>query len=302
MGGPFESMPGSPSPRNGRSDRVQLPQSRRARVLILGDRAKADVPELADRLVEFLADRARVLGVDLSRSSEPIRQKPDLVVVLGGDGAMLAASRRLGSRRVPVMGINFGTVGFLAAVSRERAATLLDLALQNKAAVEDRVMMHATVKRDRQTLLDAHILNEVVVSRAPGQNLIDCDLMVDRRPVCSYRGDGVIVSTPTGSTAYNLAAHGPILSPRLDAWVVTPIAPHMLGMRPLVLPGHRTANLRVRQRAMFIADGHDECALRPGDVVRVAPSTRRFQLVVDDEQLFYGRLRSKLHWGAPPAS
>lgn len=295
-------MASNSTPRNTRSDRLQLPQSRPPRVLILGDRAKPDVPELAESLVEFLGDRAKVLGVDLKRSSEPIRQKPDLVLVLGGDGAMLAASRRLGKRRVPVMGINFGTVGFLAAVSRERAATVLDQALAGKAWVEDRAMMHAKVKRDTQVLIDAHILNEVVISRATGNNLMDCDLLVDRRPVCTYRGDGVIISTPTGSTAYNLAAHGPILSPRLDAWVVTPIAPHMLGTRPLVLPGHRTAHLRVHQRALFTADGHDECALRPGDVVRVGPSSRRFQLIVDRDELFYARLRSKLHWGAPPAS
>lgn len=295
-------MASSSTPRPARSDRLQIPQSRRLRILILGDRAKPDVPGLADRLVETIGDRAKVIGVDLKRSAEPIRQKPDLVVVLGGDGAMLAASRRLGKRRVPVMGINFGTVGFLAAVSRDRAAKVLDETLAGKAWVEDRAMMHATVKRDGQVLIDAHILNEVTVGRTVGHNLIDCDLLVDRRPVCTYRGDGVIISTPTGSTAYNLAAHGPILSPRLDAWVVTPIAPHMLGMRPLVLPGHRTAHLRVHQRSMFTADGHEECSLRPGDVVRVAPSNRRFQLIVDREELFYARLRSKLHWGAPPAS
>lgn len=295
-------MPSSSTPRQTSSDRLHLPQSRRLRVLILGDRAKPDVPELAKNLEAFLGERARVLGVDLKRSSEPIKVKPDLVLVLGGDGAMLAASRRLGKRRVPVMGINFGTVGFLAAVSRERAQVVIDRALSGKAWLEDRAMMHATVKRDGQVLIDAHILNEVVIGRQAGNNLIDCDLLVDRRPVCTYRGDGVIISTPTGSTAYNLAAHGPILSPRLDAWVVTPIAPHMLGMRPLVLPGHRTAYLRVHQRSMFTADGHEECSLRPGDVIRVAPSTRRFQLVVDREQLFYARLRKKLHWGAPPAS
>lgn len=295
-------MASHPSPRNARSERLQLPQSRPSRVLILGDSAKPDVPELAERLQAFLAERARVVGVDLERSKEPIRQKPDLVVVLGGDGAMLAASHRLGRRSVPVLGINFGSVGFLAAVSRDRAAAVLERALAGKARLEDRAMMHVSVRRGGETVLDSHILNEVVVARASGRNMVSCDLLVDRRPVCTYRGDGVIVSTPTGSTAYNLAANGPILSPRLDAWVVTPIAPHMLGMRPLVLPGHRTALLRVHQRAEFTADGHEERMLRTNDLVRVAPSTRRFRLVVDEEQLFYSRLRSKLHWGTGPGS
>ncbi len=288
------------STRNGRLDRLQLPKSRRPRILILGDRSKQDVPALAERLQEYVGERATLVGVDLERSYQPIRSQPDLVVVLGGDGAMLAASHRLGPRRAPVMGINFGTVGFLAAVSRERAAEVLDLVLAGEASCEDRVMMHARVRRGRSTVVDSHILNEVVVSRAAGNSLVQCDLLVDRRPVCSYRGDGVIVSTPTGSTAYNLAANGPILSPRVDAWVVTPIAPYMLGMRSLVLPGHRVATLKVQDRAVFSADGHEECALQPEDQIRVGPSTRRFRLVVDPEQRFFSRLRGKLHWGESP--
>jgi NAD+ kinase len=240
------------------------------------------------------------LGVDLKHSSTPIQVKPDLVLVLGGDGAMLAACNRLGKRRVPVMGINFGTVGFLAAVSRDRAAKVLEKVLDGKARCEDRVMMHTRVIRDRRTILDSHLLNEVVVSRGPGHALVECDLLVDRRPVCTYRGDGVIVSTPTGSTAYNLAAGGPILSPRLEAWVVTPIAPHMLGTRPLVLPGHRVATLRVHQPAVINADGHVEHSLQAGDTVRVGPSNRKFQLIVDEGQLFFSRLRKKLHWGEGP--
>jgi NAD+ kinase len=295
-------MPRSGSSKNGRLDRVQLPQSRKPRVLILGDRSKPEVPELAAKLKEILQGRAQVLGVDLKYSSRPIKVKPDLMIVLGGDGAMLSASNRLGARRVPVMGINFGTVGFLAAVSRHRAATVLSQVLAGEARFEDRVMMNVKVQRDRQTVLDSHILNEVVVSRAFGSSIVECDLLVDRKPVCTYRGDGVIVSTPTGSTAYNLAANGPILSPRLDAWVVTPIAPHMLGMRSLVLPGQRVATLRVHQNATFTADGHEEVVLKAGDTVKVVPSRRRFQLVVDDDQLFFSRLRRKLHWGESPSS
>lgn len=161
-------------------------------------------------------------------------------------------------------------------------------------------MLHARVRRDRHDLLDTHILNEVVVLRAWSAPLVEVDLTVDRRPVCTYRADGVIVATATGSTAYSLAAGGPILSPRLDAWVVTPIAPYMLGMRPVVLPAGRVASLRVETEAGFTADGHEELHLRPGDVVRVARSRRRFRMVVDAETPFYSRLRSKLRWGEPP--
>jgi NAD+ kinase len=293
-------MPKSSSLRNGRLDRVQLPKSRKPRFLILGDRSKPGSTELAKKLDQYLVGKAQVLGIDLKHSSKPVTVKPDVVLVLGGDGAMLAASNRLGKRQVPVMGINFGTVGFLAAVSRDRAADVLELVLNGKARCEPRALMHVKVMRDRKAVLDTHLLNEAVVSRAMGSSLVECDLLVDRRPVCTYRGDGVILSTPTGSTAYNLAAGGPILSPGLDAWVVTPIAPYMLGMRPLVLPGHRVATLRVHQHALFHADGHVEFGLKSGDTVRVGPSQRQLRLIVDENQRFFSRLRRKLHWGEGP--
>ena len=286
--------------KSSRLDHCELPKSRKPRVLILGDREKTEVPALARKIRKHLGDRVNYLGADLLRHLKPITTKPDLVVVLGGDGAVLAASYRLGARRVPVLGVNFGDVGFLAGVAPDRAMTVLDRVLQGKGDCEDRAMMHAKVQRNRETLLDAHVLNEVVVSRDPAAGLVSADLLVDRRPVCTFRGDGVILSTATGSTAYNLAAGGPILSPRLEAWVVTPIAPHMLGMRSIVLPGHRVAILRVQEKATFTADGHQEYHLKAGDRIRVAPSSRRFRLLVDRDELFYARLRGKLHWGATP--
>ncbi len=284
-----------------RLDNIKLPRSRKPRVLILGDHAKPRVPELAAELAEYLSSKAKVLGVDLERHFAPVESKPDLVLVLGGDGAILAASARMGSRRAPVMGINFGSVGFLAGIAPERAIDILDDVFAGRGRVENRALMNVRIRRDGEDLLDTHILNDVVVTRAPGASMVDVGLWVDRRPVCNYRGDGVIVSTATGSTAYALSAGGPILSPRLDAWLVTPIAPHMLGMRPLVLPGHRSATLQVNQSSEFTADGHEEYQLRSGDKIRVAPSRRRLPLIVDPEHLFFARLRGKLHWGEAPA-
>ncbi|HEX9793841.1 MAG TPA: NAD(+)/NADH kinase [Planctomycetota bacterium] len=287
--------------RNGvRPDAIRFPTSREARVLILPDLSKAGAEELARRLEGFLEDRAEVVGVESARESAPIALKPDLVIVLGGDGALLATSHRLGARQVPVMGLNFGNVGFLAAVAPTRAREVLDEVFDGKGVREDHALMHTKVVRGEKTLIDTHILNEVVLMRAWTSPLCEVDLTVDRRPVCSYRGDGVIVATATGSTAYSLAAGGPLLSPRLDAWVVTPIAPYMLGMRPLVLPGQRVAILTVRSQLGFSADGREECDLLPGDVVRVGPSRRRFQLVVDPKANFFARLRAKLRWGEAP--
>jgi len=284
---------------NHRPDGFQLPGSRKPRLLVVGDAAKPRIPELAARITRHLEKRTRLLGVDMRRRRTPITGKPDLVVVLGGDGAMLAVSHRLGSRRVPVLGVNFGSIGFLAAVSPERALPVLELALTGKGVCEEHAMMHARVRRGRRVLCDTHILNEVVV-RAEGSAMAEVGLTVDRRAVATYRGDGLIVATATGSTAYNLAAGGPVMSPRLDAWVVTPIAPHMLGMRPLVLPGRRVAWLAIHKPAVLTADGHETVPLEAGDTVRVGPSNRTFRLVVDPQANFFARLRSKLLWGEQP--
>ncbi|MBO46628.1 MAG: NAD kinase [Planctomycetes bacterium] len=283
-------------------DKIHLPASRKPRVLILGDPLKSESKEMADKLLEHLEGRAKVVGVDLTRSLEPIEAKMDLVIVLGGDGAMLATSHRLGRKVVPVMGINIGRIGFLTAFSPERSLGALDNILAGEGRCEAHAMMRASVRRKKEIILDTLILNEVAVVRAWGASMVEIDLTVDRRPVCTYRSDGIIVSTATGSTAYSLSAGGPVLSPRLDAWVVTPIAPHSLNQRPVVLPGSRVAKLRIHSKCGFTADGHEELRLLPGDTIHVSPSKRKFHLVVEPEANFFARLRSKLHWGESPGS
>ena len=290
----------SPGPPLPRVSSVRLPTSRKPRVMIFGDPEKPKVEPLAARLERKLKGKADVIGVELARTYEPIQEKPDLVVVLGGDGSILAISHRLGKRRVPVMGVNVGRVGFLAAVAPERANAVLDQVLAGEAVCEDRAMMAFQVRRNGDIVLDSHVLNEIVVSRAAKNTMVEVDFIDDRRPVCTFYGDGVIVSTATGSTAYNLAVGGPILSPRLDAVVISPLAPHMLGMRPLVLPSDRTFTLRVRGEGMLNSDGHLEGELMHDDRVRILPSKRRLSLVIDPQNRFYARLRSKLRWGETP--
>ncbi len=282
------------------ADRVLLPAGRKPRLLVLGDPAKPAAQEIASRLTRHLGARAELLGVQMERTLQPLGCEPDLVVVIGGDGALLAATNRLGACAAPVLGVNVGTVGFLAGVAPERALAVLDLVLDGSGIAESRGMLAFRALRGGKRDAEAHVLNDVVVTRAPNRGMCEIGLVDEGRSVCTYRGDGVIVSTATGSTAYNLAAGGPILSPRLDAIVVTPIAPHMLGMRPLVLPGTRTFTLRLRDAAALSADGRAAGSLGPGDEVLIGPSPRRLQLIVDPEQRFYARLRSKLRWGEVP--
>lgn len=277
-----------------------MPADRPPRVLILGDPDKPEVPALAERLRAHLAGRAELLGLELTRAQTPFARRPDLLVVIGGDGALLAATHRLNGGRAPVLGVNVGTVGFLAAVAPARALEVVDLALSGRAPVEDRAMLAYEARRAGEEPERGHALNDLVIARAHERSLSEVELLDEGRWVCGFRGDGVIVSSATGSTAYNLAAGGPIVSPRLDAVVVCPLAPYALAMRPLVLPSDRHFELRARSAATLAADGVPLAPLRSGDTLRVGRSDRRLLLIADPEARFYARLRSKLRWGEQP--
>ncbi|MDA0666443.1 MAG: NAD(+)/NADH kinase [Planctomycetota bacterium] len=280
----------------------ELPANRAPRVLILGDPGKETVAPMVARLQAWLQGKAAEVLVDLGMGYDPIESKPDLIVSLGGDGMILAASHRMGKRRVPVIGVNLGRVGFLAGVSTDRLEDAMKLVFAGKARIEDRAMMTFQVKRGGETVLDSHVLNEILVSRLSERTMITIDLIDERRPVCTFRGDGVIVSTATGSTAYNLSAGGPILVPSLEALVVQPLAPHTLAMRPLVLRNDRHFTLHVQDSGQLTSDGYLEGKLEAGDRIKIGPSPRRLTLVVDPNSRFYDRLRSKLHWGETPGA
>lgn len=269
------------------------------RILFLGDPRKGEARRLAKQLTASVDGLASIAGVEMARSLDPIRKRVDLVVVLGGDGAMLAAAYRLGRRQVPVLGVNLGQVGFLAAVAKDRAADALLAAVRGESATEELPMLDVRVFRGRKQLFSHHALNDVVVERHSHSGMVELDLFLERRPVCHYRADGLIVATATGSTAYSLSAGGPILSPRLRAVVIAPICPQSLSLRPLVLPSERTFTLRVGHPCTLAADGQRFEQLKAGDVVRVRPSDRRFLQLVTPDSGFFRRLRSKLHWGEP---
>jgi NAD+ kinase len=279
-----------------------LPTTRRPHVLILGDETKDKVSPLAVAAQTLLADKKVKVTVDLKATYDPIESKPDLVIVIGGDGAILATSHRLQRRRVPVLGVNVGRVGFLSAVSPARLEKVLSDVFDDYYRLEQRALMSFSVKRKGEVVLDSHVLNEIVVTRLPEESMMSIELVDERRPVCSYFGDGLIVSTSTGSTAYNLSAGGPILAPSLDALVVQPLAPHTLAMRPLVLRGDRHFSLRINSPSTLNSDGHLEGNLQPGDRIRIGPSRRTLKLLVDPKNRFYSRLRSKLHWGETAGS
>ncbi len=229
-----------------------------------------------------------------------VSEGSDALVVLGGDGTLLAASRIL-DRPIPVLGVNFGSLGFLTEIALEDLYPTLESVLSGDFSSEERFLLHAVVHRSGQDTLEADALNDVVLTKAGASRMIDIEVTVDGLFVSSFRADGLIVSSPTGSTAYNLAAGGPILHPTLPALVVTPICPHLLANRPLVISDTAAVGLRVtsaRDVEVHVSlDGQWSVRLGEGDHVAVSKGSRRLLLVKARGRDFYEALRTKLKWG-----
>jgi NAD+ kinase len=233
-------------------------------------------------------------------SGPQLAAKADAIVVLGGDGTLLAASRFV-ERSLPVLGVNFGSLGFLTEITLPELYPTLQAVLDGKYEYQERRLLHASVSRGGHARASGDVLNDVVVTKAASSRIIELDVTVDAVFVSAFRADGLIVSSPTGSTAYNLAAGGPILHPTLSAIVLTPICPHMLTNRPLVVADQAVIEVRLRKvrdvevHATF--DGQQSVTLTEEDVVRVTRSPRQLRLVRPAGRDYYEVLRTKLKWG-----
>jgi len=238
-----------------------------------------------------------------TRDYAAIGRGADLVVVLGGDGTMLHAARRLREHDVPLVGINRGRLGFLTDISREEAVRHLGDILDGRYKEEQRFMLEATVSRDGVERVRLPAFNDVVLSKGESGRLIEFNVSVDGEYVYTQRSDGMIVSTPTGSTAYSLSANGPILHPTVHCIALVPLAPHALTARPVTLPDscHIEIELLAPHEAGIFFDGHQRFDARPGDrlSIRRAPGTIR--LLHPESYSYFAMLREKLHWSAAPS-
>lgn len=274
-------------------------------VLVVGDVERKGVSDAAKRLVKSLEGRVEIRGVDLSGDADLAAIPADLVVVLGGDGAILAAARRLVGSEAPVLGINFGKLGFLAGVrSSELEAAARDVIVGRRYRLSRRMRLCATIRRSHgEPPTVSHGLNDAVVERWDPRSL-SVELIVDGEHATTYRGDGVIVATPTGSTAHSLAAGGPIVEPEMEAFVVSPMCPHSIANRPLVLGAGQVIRLRVgggSKRPGLAVDGQVLDDLREGDEVEIAKSPHPFHLALPKDRAFFDVLRTRLRWaGQPP--
>lgn len=223
----------------------------------------------------------------------------DLVVVLGGDGTLLSAARATAAVDVPLLGVNLGSLGFLTEVPLPSLYSMLDAIAQGKAAVEHRSLMECQLLRGDKVLGRYLVFNDAVVNKTALARLNNYDLYVDRSFVSSYRADGMIVATPTGSTAYSLSAGGPVLMPTVKAFVITPVAPHALTHRPLVVPDSAEIDIVLRSEeevAYLSLDGQPGLDMRDGDRVRCRRSAHQVNLFRTGSD-FFQVLRSKLKWG-----
>lgn len=226
--------------------------------------------------------------------------RPNLVIVFGGDGTLLAAARVFASTGTPILGVNLGYLGFLTEVRLAELYPTLESWCSGCHHVDERAMLHAELWRGGQQHSSYEALNEVVVSKGDIARMGEFAVELDGKSVARFRADGVIVSTPTGSTAYSLAANGPILTPDVDATVVTPICPHLLTLRPIVVPGGGRLVVRVvgiPNLALLTVDGQQAVELELGDELRCSRSTHKVRLVRFSESGFFEALRSKLSWG-----
>ena len=229
---------------------------------------------------------------------DAIGQECDLVVVLGGDGTMLGIARQLARYGIPLVGINRGRLGFITDVSVGQFAEALAPMLAGDYEVEHRTMLEGVVERDERTIFEALALNDVVVSRSHTASMIELRIDIGDEFMANLRADGLILASPTGSTAYALSAGGPILHPGIAGWVLAPIAPHTLSNRPIVLPDDTEVVIEIVAGldASVNFDMQSLASLLPGDRVRVRRSQHQVHFLHPRGWSYYGTLRKKLHW------
>jgi len=240
------------------------------------------------------------LGTGEGSKGFEIAAKADLVVVLGGDGTLISVARLMVEREVPIVGVNLGSLGFLTEITLGEMYDLLEKFLSGEYGISERMMLQAQIVRNRETIATYRVLNDVVINKGALARIIDLETMIDGNYLTRFRSDGLIISTPTGSTGYSLAAQGPVVHPSLDCLLVTPICPHTLTNRPIVVGGDSSLEVRLQSKdedVFLTLDGQVKLDLESGDTIVVNKAACRTRLVVSSTKDYYEVLRAKLKWG-----
>ncbi len=279
------------------------------RVGIVSKPGREDIPPLVTKLLAWLDQQgvaaeydvvtAGHLGREGGFRREELPEGFDLLVVLGGDGTLLSAARAVGARETPILAVNLGGLGFMMTTGPDELLPHLERVLAGDYSVESRSVLQAEIMRGNESVETYHALNDVVINKAAVARLLELDGFVDGEFVCSYRADGLVLSTPTGSTAYSLSAGGPVILPSVSAISVTPICPHTLTNRPvLVSEGSKVeVVLRRGEDAYLTVDGQVGIALHQLDRIRARRADHSVKVIQPQRVRFFEVLRSKMRWG-----
>jgi NAD+ kinase len=263
------------------------------------------------RLLDWLHGRGVSTVIDSETASslgggvqgqtrEQILNEADLLLVLGGDGTILGASREAAPRGIPILPINLGGLGFLTSFTLEELYPALEDALAGRSAINERVLLMVERTQDESVLTQQRVLNEAVLNKGTLARMIELELYIDGGFVCRYRADGLIVATPTGSTAYSMSAGGPIVHPAVESILITPICPHTLSDRPVVVPDRSKVELRLAEDtgSVFLTmDGQIGVPLQAGNRVRITRAPEQLKLIHPPKKSYFEILRNKLKWG-----
>jgi NAD+ kinase len=277
-------------------ERLLCPVPRR--VGIVHKRSSPEAAACAAATEALLVSR----GLQVIRQEEEVAQAADLVLVLGGDGTLIHAARLLDGRPAPILGVNMGSLGFLTEVPQAELEQAIEHVLSGQAQLSERMKLRVHLHRAKQDdarIIDTEVLNDVVIARSTLSRMGEFEVTASGHYVSTYKGDGIIVATPTGSTAYALSANGPILFPSMRGLVLAPICPHTLTQRPIVLPDDQQVNIRLKSDSeiYLTLDGQSGHPMFAGDRVEIKQSHNRVLLVRNPKIDSFGVLRQKLKWG-----
>lgn len=279
----------------------------------IGIIAKANIPEplkitkkltawLKQREVEVFVEKelGEQIGYTNSVDAADIPELVDVILVFGGDGTFLGMARLACKHGTPILGINLGGLGFLTEVTVEELYPMMERIIQGNFEVEERQMLLTTIHRDKDTLGTYEVLNDVVINKGAVARIIDLAIYIDDSHVTTYKADGIILSTPTGSTAYSLSAGGPIVHPTIPVTIITPICPHTLTNRPLVVSSHMKVEIKVTTQepdTYLTLDGQIGIRLNTGDIIEVQRTDTSVKLIKSPFRDFFTILKTKLMWG-----
>jgi len=274
------------------------------RLIIFGDPEKGRVGSVIEDFADFAKDKARVVAnCNIDQCTVDLLKEIDFAVVFGGDGSIISAARHLSRSNVPVIGVNLGKLGFLAEFGVDEVKSCFPDILAGKCRIEKRMMLNCKVLRDGKETFSNSALNDVFIAAGPPFRMVELKISVDEQPLAGCVSDGLVICTPTGSTAYNLSAGGPILSGKMEAVVITPLCPHSLSFRPIVINADSKVDVfgvRVNDGTTVSVDGQVSMELTSDDVVRIQREGSDFLVVNNPVRTHWDTLAEKLSWAEKP--